>query len=366
MEYFNRIVVQERIKTLFNNSIANGRLAHAYLFYGGEGRGKEAFALFLAQALNCTSQEHRPCGSCANCQRIAHFNHPDIKFLFPAPKNLKHEQAKQIIQTKIKNPYAALPLVGNKNISIDSIRELKEEAKFAAFEGGYRVIIITGAEYFSREAANSFLKLLEEPPEKFLIILISSTLHSVLDTIRSRCQPVYFPEFNDEQIEQIVAQYETVEQDLKPIIRMAHYNLKRIFQMLHADYSEQKQWVLAFVRALAVENYFHINELLDSIQGKGGQQTHLELLNLLNGWFTDALHLQLDEQYPRLINIDLQESLRKFSRSFPQMNVNQIIERIEKAYLAIEGNAHPMLTWLNLAIEIHDLLGPLRELKEAV
>lgn len=366
MEYFNRIVVQDRVKSLFANSIKNGRLAHAYLFYGEEGRGKEAFALHLARALNCTSTDERPCGECANCQRITHFNHPNIKFIFPAPKNIKYDQVKQIIQTKAKNPYAALPLTGNKNISIDAIRELKEEAKFAAFEGGYRVVIISGAEYFSREAANSFLKLLEEPPDKFLIILITEALHLMLDTIRSRCQPVYFPEFKDEQIEQIVRQYEPVKDDLLSLIHMANSNVKRVFQMLHEDYSEQKQWILEFIRAVAVENYFHINELLEKIQTRGGQQTHLELLHLLNGWFNDILHLQQDENYARLINIDLKESLFKFSKSYPQIKLSEIIESIEKAIRAIEGNAHPMMTWFNLAIFIHGLLGPLRELKEAI
>ena len=307
----------------------------------------------------------RPCGECANCKRITHFNHPDVKFIFPAPKNIQNEQIKQIIQSKVKNPYGMLPLVGSKNISIDAIRELKEEAKYAAVEGGYRVIIISGAEHFSREAANSFLKLLEEPPEKFLIILITEALHVILDTIRSRCQPVYFPEFTDEQIEQIIRQYETVEVDLQPLIRMAHSNVKRIFQMLHADYSEQKKWLLAFIRAVAVENYFHVNELLEQI-ARGGQQNHLELLNLLNGWFTDVLHLQQDAQYQRLINIDLQEPLRKFSKSYTQIRLSEIIEGIENAQKAIESNAHPIMTWLNLAIHIHDWLGPLRELKEAV
>lgn len=124
-------------------------------------------------------------------------------------------------------------------------------------------MIISGAEYFSREAANSFLKLLEEPPDKFLIILITEALHLMLDTIRSRCQPVYFPEFKDEQIEQIVRQYEPVKDDLLSLIHMANSNVKRVFQMLHEDYSEQKQWILEFIRAVAVENYFHINELLE-------------------------------------------------------------------------------------------------------
>ncbi len=363
MDYFKGLIVQDRVRQFFQKSIQNNRLAHAYLFYGADGRGKEAFALHLSKALNCQSFEQRPCGECANCKRISHFNHPDVRFLFPAPKNIKSEQIKAIIQAKVKNPYAALPLSGNKNISIDVIRELKEEAKYGAVEGGYRVVIITGAEFFSREAANSFLKLLEEPPEKFLIILIAQSLHLIIDTIRSRCQPIYFPEFTDEQIEQIVRQYEDIEEDIKPLIRMSGFNVKRVFEMLHTDFSEQKQWVLEYLRALAVENYQHISELLE--KSRGTQQTYLELLQILSGWFQDTLHLSQSASDSNLINIDMQEPLLKFSEFYPAIRLPEIIEAIEKAYKAIENNAHPTLTLMNLAIEIHDLLGPLKELKEA-
>ncbi|NOX90163.1 MAG: DNA polymerase III subunit delta' [Calditrichaeota bacterium] len=365
MEYFKELVLQNRIKDFFQKSIQNNRLAHAYLFYGGEGRGKEAFALNLAKTLNCQSDTHRPCGECANCQRISHFNHPDVRFLFPAPKNLKSDQIKKIIQTKVKNPYAALNIPGGKNISIDLIRELKEEAKFGSFEGGYRVVIISGAEYFSREAANSFLKLLEEPPEQFIIILISETLHAIIDTIRSRCQPVYFPEFTDEQIIQIVSQYDNVDRDIKPLIRMARHNLKRIFAILHKGYAEQKEWVYQFLRAVAVENYFHINELIESVRYKGGQAYYLELLNILSSWFQDTLHIGYESLDNQIINIDLNESVQRFAQSFPNVQVDKIIEVIEKAYKAIENNAHPILTLMNLGIEMRGLLGPLRELKEA-
>ncbi len=365
MEYFQGIILQNRIKDFFTRSLQNDRLAHAYLFYGDEGRGKEAFALNLAKALNCRSKDTRPCGQCANCQRISHFNHPDVRFIFPAPKSLKAEQLHTIIQTKIKNPYAALSIPGSKNISIDIIRELKNEARFGAVEGGYRVIIISGAEYLSREAANSFLKLLEEPPEHFLIILIAESLHSIIDTIRSRCQPVYFPEFGDEQIEQIIARYEPVDRDIKPLIRMAGYNLKKIFNMLHASYTEQREWVLQFLRSLIVENFFNLNELIEQIRGKNSQEYALELLSILNGWFEDAFHALNGIPPEQWINADRIDPLMSFARSFPEFNIHEINQAIENAAKAIERNAHPVLTFFNLAIELRGLLGPRKELKEA-
>ena len=365
MEYFQGIILQDRIRDFFTRSLQNDRLAHAYLFYGGEGRGKEAFALTLAKTLNCHNETVRPCNECANCQRITHFNHPDVRFIFPASKALKAEQLHSIVQAKVKNPYAPLSIPGSKNISIDAIRELKEEARFGSVEGGYRVIIITGAEYMSREAANSFLKLLEEPPERFLMILITETLHSIIDTIRSRCQPVYFPEFSDEQIEQIVAQYEPVDQDIRPLIRMSGYNVKKVFNMLHASYMEQREWVLKFLRSLIVENYFNLNQLIETIRGKNSQEYALELLSILNSWFEDAFHILNGASAEQLINLDKSEPLMSFAHSFPEFRMNEINQAIENAANAIERNAHPVLTFFNLAIELHGLLGPRRKLKEA-
>ena len=364
MEYFSEIILQKQIKDFFTRSIENDRLAHAYLFYGGEGHGKEAFALSLAKALNCQSDATRPCNKCANCQRISHFNHPDVRFIFPVSKQLKPEQIKNIVQAKVKNPYAALPIPGSKNISIDAIRDLKSEAKYGAFENGYRVVIISGAEYMSREAANSFLKLLEEPPERFLIILITESLHAIIDTIRSRCQPVYFPEFEDEQIERIVATYEPVETDIKPLIRLARHNVKKVFAMLHASYAEQKEWVLEFLRAIARENYFRINELIEQIR-KESQDYVLELLSILTGWFQDALHLRIALPESQLVHYDQLNTLKNFTDSYPDLQVDSIIQSIENACNAIESNAHPVLTLFNLAIELHDLFGPRKALKEA-
>jgi len=366
MEYFSQSIVQPRVKDLFIQSIQNQRLAHAYIFYGQAGRGKEAFALELAKALNCEDEHNRPCGTCPSCIKIAKLNHPDVKFLFPVSGQIKSKNLPEIIKLKAKNPYAAIEIPGHKNIPIDAIRELKNEAKYAAFEAANRVFIIYGAEYFSREAANSFLKLLEEPPENLFIILITDELHRLLDTIRSRCQPVYFPDHSAEQIAEIVRRFEPQADDLDSLARIAQFNLKKIFAMLHSDYQQKRQMVYRFIKAAAADDMLLAAELIDAITQKRDKNYIIELLNLMILWMHDALQYSILQSGSEFTNIDDQETIIKFANYFAGADLGRLIDLAEQAAKHIGMNAHPSLTLTRLAFEIHEILSAKTSVKETV
>lgn len=161
---FADIVGQELAVSCLERSLGRGRIAHAYLFAGPEGVGKEEAALVLAQALNCPAASSAPCGSCSTCRRIEDGLYPDVQRVAPAGNNIK----------------------------IDQIRTLQQEAYFRPLEGRRKVFIITEAHRMTEEAANSFLRLLEEPPPYALFILLTSQPDSLLPTILSRCQLVPF------------------------------------------------------------------------------------------------------------------------------------------------------------------------------
>ncbi len=364
MDLFGQSFVQNRIKTIFSQSISSDRLAHAYIFYGSEGSGKEAFAFELAKALNCSSSEQRPCGLCPSCIKISHLSHPDVKFIFAVSKQISSDEISQFLKIKTANPYSALPITGHKNIPIDTIRELKNEAKYAPYEAGKRFFIISGAEYFSREAANSFLKLLEEPPDDLMIILITDDYHALLDTIRSRCQPVHFPQFNDEEIGQIIQRYSPTEKDIAPLIRIARNNVKKIFELLDSDYDEKRQLIYGFIKSVAADNILPISQTIDQMTQKRDKNYVVELLDLLILWLRDALHYLILKDRQELINLDYAESIEKFSLFFQNSNLEKLIAIVEQAMLDLEGNAHPALTLMNLAIEMKNELKPLAPGKE--
>ena len=155
------------LKTL-ERSTASDRVAHAYLIVGPAQVGKTTLALDLARAVNCASN-YPPCSDCRQCQRIASGLHPDIRVvgLEPARSGRMRTQ-----------------------IGIDQIRDVQREASLLPYEGRYRVFIIETAEKLTAEASNSLLKMLEEPPDSVIIVLVASDAGAMLPTILSRCRRI--------------------------------------------------------------------------------------------------------------------------------------------------------------------------------
>ncbi len=156
---FESLIGQELIKETLGRSLLQGRVAHAYLFSGPAGSGKKTVALLFAQALNCTGTESMPCGSCLSCRKAASGNHPHLLHLHPRGASLKIEQ----------------------------VREIQERLHYRAEEGSWKVCLLHDAERLTLPAANSLLKILEEPPGELVFILLSSRPWSLLPTVISRC-----------------------------------------------------------------------------------------------------------------------------------------------------------------------------------
>ena len=159
---FDRIIGHSRQKDFLRRTLANNRLAHAYLFEGPEGVGKRLTALALARAVYCL--EGNGCGDCVPCRKIDHNNHPDLQIIEPDGQKIKIEQ----------------------------IRELQRTLSFKPVESSRRICLIDQADKMNEAAANSLLKTLEEPSAETLIILLSARPEALLTTVLSRCQRLPF------------------------------------------------------------------------------------------------------------------------------------------------------------------------------
>jgi len=327
MDLFVNSILQDKILKFFTQGILNKRLSHAYIFYGNRGCGKEAFSIELAKALNCSHEQKRPCQECSSCRKISNFQHPDIKFIFPISRQLSSDEISGFLKSKSENPFLDLRVTGYRNIAIEAIRDLKSEAKYAPFEAKKRIFIISSAEFFSREAANSFLKLLEEPPEDLLLILTTNDLNALLDTIRSRCQPVHFPRYSDIQIKEIINRYQKTDQDLLPLIRIAQNDIKRVFEILQEDLEDRRKIVHTFLRAIASSNYYKIFEILDNLAASRNRNHIFEFLELLILWLRDALHVHYLGQDTEYINLDYSEIITKFSDLYQKIDYHALIHK---------------------------------------
>ncbi|HYM89796.1 MAG TPA: DNA polymerase III subunit gamma/tau [Nitrospiraceae bacterium] len=157
---FDDVIGQPHVVQTLVNSITTKRIAQAYLFSGTRGVGKTTVARILAKALNCErGPTGTPCGTCSNCLEIAQGTSVDV-----------------------------MEIDGASNTSVDDVREIRENVKFAAFRGKYRVYIIDEVHMLSNSAFNALLKTLEEPPPHVVFIFATTEIHKIPATILSRCQ----------------------------------------------------------------------------------------------------------------------------------------------------------------------------------
>jgi DNA polymerase-3 subunit delta' len=156
---FGKMIGQNLTVTALKRSLQTGKLTHAYLFSGPAGSGKKTMASLFIKGLNCKNGGERPCNSCLPCQKINSGNHPDIYVLKPQGSFLKIEQ----------------------------LREIREKLYHLPAEGSKKICIMESAESLTLPAANSLLKILEEPPRHLIFILLSARPWALLPTIVSRC-----------------------------------------------------------------------------------------------------------------------------------------------------------------------------------
>jgi DNA polymerase III subunit delta' len=183
------------------------------LFHGPRGVGKQRLALWLGQALLCTSAADRPCGACQACRFTATLTHPDLHWLFPRPRlkdgdpsldEVRADYADAIAERVAAHGLYA-PSSGSEGIYVATVRAIVRVAAMSPAMAKRKVLVIGDAEHMvpqegSDQAANAFLKLLEEPPADTTIIITSSEAGALLPTIRSRVSAIRVPRLADETV----------------------------------------------------------------------------------------------------------------------------------------------------------------------
>ncbi len=179
------IIGHQRQIRYLSRGLANGRMAHAYLFHGPEAVGKRTVAMALTRALLCQTRPMAlgSCGQCRSCEAIRRINHPDVTLLAPGRPFGEGNSARH-------------------EIGIAQIRELERRLSLSSWEGGWRVVIIDGAEMLSSEAQSSLLKTLEEPADRTVFFLITSAPELLFETIRSRSVPMHFSPVAEPELRQ--------------------------------------------------------------------------------------------------------------------------------------------------------------------
>lgn len=230
---FKSVVGQQHITTTLQNAIKNNHLAQAFLFCGPRGVGKTTCARILAKTINCESltSDFEACGKCDSCQSFQNSSSFNIYELDAASNN-----------------------------SVEDIRSLVDQVRYAPQKGKYKIYIIDEVHMLSNQAFNAFLKTLEEPPKYAIFILATTEKHKIIPTILSRCQIF---DFNRIQIKHIAE------------------HLKYIAQKESVDYEEEALRLIATKADGALRDALSIFDLIVTYSA-GKKVTYLETINNLH------------------------------------------------------------------------------------
>jgi DNA polymerase-3 subunit delta' len=377
---FSDVLGQKHIKNHLTTSVDNGRIAHAQLFVGPEGSGTLPMALAYAQYILCQNKNGENTGGSEACNlKFKSFSHPDLHFAFPVTtsdkvksKPVSHYYLEEWRQLLEQQPYGNLfdwyKILGVDNkqgqIGVDEASEIVKSLALKSYEGGYKIMIIWMAEKMNSSCANKLLKLIEEPPEKTIFILIAENEELIINTIKSRCQILNFPPLPEEAITSgLIAQYHLEQDVAAKIAHQANGNYNKACDLVYQD-SEDIQfekWFVVWVRSAfkAKGNKAAIHDLISWSEeiARVGRETQKKFLSYCLNYFRQAmlLNYKADELVyiePKTNNFDL----LKFAPFVHEANIIDISTELESAIYHIERNGNSKIILTDLSIKLTRLL----------
>jgi len=322
-----QVIGHDRAVSFLQRSLEKGALSHAYLLVGPPHVGKMTLALNLAQALNCESGEP-PCGECEPCQKTVSSKHADVQII-GLVSNGNSAEAKSRVE-----------------ISIDQIREMQHASNLPPFEGRYKVFIIDGAERLSIEAANCLLKTLEEPVERVVFVLLTTSERLLPATVVSRCQRLELPPLGIDVVESALnSRWEVEPQKAGLLSRICRGRLGWAIMAAGDDAllqqrAERLDKLLDIIDARYDERFAYAAQLASQFsQNRGSVQ---EVLDLWLDWWRDLLLVKAGCK-DVITNIDLENVLVGCASGYSLARIKAIIDSIKAAAEQLEQNANPQL-----------------------
>ena len=376
---FSEVIGQEHLKRHLLTTLKNGRIPHAQLFSGINGSGLLPMAIAYASELLCRQHEKGSQAYLACKNKVTKLAHPDLHFIYPVNTNeavkknaISDDYVTAWREFVFNNPYASLfewlQSIGieNKqgNISKFEAEQIAKKLSLKSFEGGYKVMIIWMADSMNAECANKILKLVEEPTDKTVLLLLTEREGQILTTIRSRCQKLDFPLLSEAEIVGQLMKKENLKESLAyQTARRAQGDYNRALQLLEESSEHQifEKWFIEWVRSAfrAKGNKGAINDLLkwsEELAGKGRETQKKFLLYCI-----DLFRQSLLKNYnlSTLVFFEPVDSSFKLSKFAPFVHPNNIFgihTSVEDAIYHIERNGNAKIIFTDLSIKLTRLI----------
>lgn len=365
--FFSSIIGQEAIKQRLIATVQEQRIPHALLLCGGEGIGKLPLAIAFAQYVCC---EHRTptdsCGSCPSCVKFAKLAHPDLHFVFPI---IKPEGKQSVVcddfiaefrNFVLEHPY------GTVNEWINGIGsgkqgmiyeaesgEILRKLNLKTYESEYKVMIIWQPEKMNITCANKLLKILEEPPEKTLFLLVSEMPDMLLATIQSRTQRINIPQIDRVSLEEALhRKFSLTPESASNVARIANGNYRKAEEMIESSDENQfnlEQFIFLMRTAYArkVKEMKQWSEMMSKI----GRERQKSFFVYAQKMVRENFILNLHDEDLNYLNNNEETFSQRFAPFINERNIEAIMTDLAIAERHIEGNVQAKMVFFDLSLK---------------
>lgn len=367
---FSQIPGLTELKNQLISAHKRGKVAHAQLFAGRPGTAVLPMALAYASYLMCENQsESDSCGTCANCTRINKLVHPDIHLHFPKVSAVENKYEKVLAEAiprfrefVIETPFGDLETwtrkygQENKNllISRQDSRQMLKNVSMRSVEGGYKILLIWIPELMNSSSANAILKILEEPPEKTLYLLVSYNYDNLLATITSRTQLVNVAPNSTEEVQKHLEEMGVEPSSATQVAKLSEGKLGLALHLADAgeshEYEDFQRWMLeCWNRNLT--GLVHRSEEFS----KAGKAAQKAILNFAISIIRNAV-VSASGQTPPTQNEAETAFIVKFANKLGLNRLEKTYALTNEALIHLERNSNPRITHLNLSLDITKVL----------
>ena len=356
------------------NAVKLNHLAHALVFHGPEGSANLTLALALASYLYCEQKSDTDsCGTCGSCQRMNKLILPDLNFAFPVVASSKEEDGEEegndgksdllgnwrkfVLGQPYGNVHDFIYFNGFEkkqlNITKAAARKMIQTLSLMSFEGGYKIMLIWAPEYLHPSAANSLLKIIEEPPAKTLFLLVTSQADQLLTTILSRTQKILVRAFSDQEVSSHLVETGRCEAKAAAQIAMlADGNMRTAFQLIDQVEDQTVRQLRDWFRLCATKNLKEIFQLSEDFH-KADKESQKSLMLAGLNVTREILLKNLDLDHLLRTTDDDRTFINNISKKMlTEEHAVQLYETFNAAHYHLERNGNAKMIFTDLSMEI--------------
>jgi DNA polymerase III subunit delta' len=363
---FSNIIGQGSSKKLLRGMADSGRMPHALLMLGQQGTGGLPLAMAYAQYILCQQKtaEGESCGTCANCVKAEKMIHPDIHFSYPTvgSKTIATHVLKEWRAIVAENPYLNvnqwLEKLGaeNKqgNIPVAECVEIVKKLSLKTFEASHKILIMWLPEYLGKEG-NRLLKMIEEPPDDTLFLLVAENQDLILNTVLSRCQLVKMSLLTDEDIKEALILRGITRGDAEAIAHLAEGDLNAAMTLSKETENDNANLFLEWMRTCFKGNGVEMVAWVDRFATIGRERQKLFLRYGLHFLRELTVLILTGNENLRLRGNEL-ETAKRMKNVVKYPHIEPMMTLFNESTFHIERNANPKVLFLDASIRLNKVL----------